>query len=337
MTLSAQDKETLRQCLCALQRFVLQAILDQREGKRSTQLSAISEESEADTIYAIDKISDAAILHWFSNNWPAKWPVELIMEGLESSEITFPTGTPTTQTSLKCIIDPIDGTRGLMFDKRSAWILCAIAEQKRDDNRLTDIVVAAMTEIPTTRGWRADQISAAKGNGVTANSFDVRDQFRVRPFNLEPAKNKTVHHGFATISRFFPAASALLSQCEERLWELLYGKPEGQSPLIFNDQYISTGGQFYELLSGHDCFIADLRPLAFARLKIKTGNLACHPYDVCTALILNEQGCIVEKPGGNPLDAPLDTTTPVSWVAYANTTLAAHIRPALRQVIEEML
>ena len=31
-------------------------------------------------------------------------------------------------------------------------------------------------------------------------------------------------------------------------------------PLVFDDQYISTGGQLYELAVGHDLFTADLRP-----------------------------------------------------------------------------
>ncbi len=66
-------------------------------------------------------------------------------------------------------------------------------------------------------------------------------------------------------------------------------------------------------------------------------NLACHPYDVATALILEESGCVIEKPDGQPLDCPLDTTTPVSWVAYANPELAAVIRPVLRGVIADLL
>ncbi len=336
MLLTHQDHESLRDCLCALQRFALETILTQRERKTSLQLASITEETPADTIYAIDEISDAAILRWFAENWPSKWPVELIMEGFEGKPLQFPEHVTSEETLLKCIIDPIDGTRGLMYDKRPAWILSGIAKQKGETNSLDDIIVAAMTEVPTTRQWRADQVSSIKGKGIKATTFDVRDAFHNRPVKLSPSTDKEVHHAFATISRFFPAASTLLSQCEERLWEILYSTPQSPSPLIFNDQYISSGGQFYEILSGKDSFVADLRPLAFKKLGIES-NLACHPYDVCTALILQEAGCIVEAPDGSPLKPPLNTKTPVAFTAYANQALADHIRPALQQVIKELL
>ena len=45
------------------------------------------------------------------------------MEGVgEDEPITFPRHTPVAQTILKLIVDPIDGTRCLMYDKRSGWV-----------------------------------------------------------------------------------------------------------------------------------------------------------------------------------------------------------------------
>jgi hypothetical protein len=164
----------------------------------------------------------------------------------------------------------------------------------------------------------------------------VRSDFNRQPIELKPSAATEVRHAFGTVSRFFPAGLRLLSQVEEALWERLYGLPDTPSPLVFNDQYISTGGQFYEILAGHDRFIADLRPEAFAKLGIEA-NLACHPYDVSTALTLESAGCVIEKPDGQPLDYPLDTTTPVSWVAYANPELASAIRPVLQSVIRDYL
>jgi hypothetical protein len=337
MALSQQDKETLRQKLCALQLFILKAILKERAACTTDTLAAISEETASDTIYAIDRIAEEAIEAWFDQNWSADWPVEIIMEGLDDGEVlTFPRDTPTEQTKLKCIIDPIDGTRGIMYDKRPAWILAGIAVQRGTENILTDIEVAAMTEIPTTRQWRSDQVSASRGAGIQTHAFDTRSDFEPSPVTLQPSQASEVRHAFGTVARFFPAGSILLSEVEEHLWERLYGNPDSPSPLIFNDQYISTGGQFYEILAGHDRFIADLRPLAFRKLGIES-NLACHPYDVATALLLEEAGCIIEQPDGSPLNCPLDTTTPVTWVAYANKTLADAMRPALQEVIRERL
>ena len=156
------------------------------------------------------------------------------------------------------------------------------------------------------------------------------------PIRLNPSRAGEVRHAFGTVSRFFPAGLTVLSEFEEALWKRLYGTPESPSPIVFNDQCISTGGQFYEILAGHDRFIADLRPEAFRKIGIEA-NLCCHPYDIAAALILEEAGCLVEQPDGKPLECPLDTTTPVSWVAYANHELADSIRPTLNELIQRNL
>ncbi|MEN8790679.1 MAG: inositol monophosphatase, partial [Lentimonas sp.] len=323
--------------LCELQLTVLKAIIDARSQVQPGALSAITEVTAADTIYTIDTIADQAIFKWFEDNWSVEWPVQIIMEGLDDAHtLCFPLGTKIEDTTLKCIIDPIDGTRGIMYDKRAAWILAAIAPQRGSNNTLSDIEVSVMTEIPTTRQWRADQLSALRGGGMQSTAFDVRNEFKQSPAELQPSQFKDVQHAFGTICRFFPAGSTLISQIEELLWERLYGETDDGTPLVFNDQYISTGGQFYEILSGHDRFVADIRPIVFRVLDIEE-NLSAHPYDVCCALILEEAGCIVEHPDGSPLNCPLDTSSAVNWVAYANQDLAEHIRPTLIKVIGQLV
>jgi hypothetical protein len=53
--------------------------------------------------------------------------------------------------------------------------------------------------------------------------------------------------------------------------------------------------------------------------------------------LLEAAGGVVEGPDGKPLRAPLDTTTPVAWVAYASPALARAIRPALRRALAKLL
>jgi hypothetical protein len=137
-----------------------------------------------------------------------------------------------------------------------------------------------------------------------------------------------VAHGFASFAKFLPAGKAWLAKLEERLWRELDAGGH-----VFDDQYMSTGGQLYELLMGHDRFIADLRPLAFERARL-TSALACHPYDICTALIAQEAGCVITGPDGRALRAPLDTLSPVAWTGYANARLARRIGPALRRLLK---
>lgn len=325
-----------RRLLCALQDFIRDTLVKAREVS-ARDFANVAAVTSADTIYQIDKISEDAILEWFEQHWPKAWPVELVMEGLEGEATTFPKGTRVATTLWKCIIDPIDGTRGLMYDKRSAWSLAGLAPQRGAKTNISHIVVAAMTELPTSKQWRSDQISVVRGAGpagIRSEWVDVRGGGRGR-LKLQASRAKDFQHGFSSLARFFPDGKALLASLEEALWAELHPGLSG-SPLIFDDQYISTGGQLYEILAGHDRFIGDVRPLAFAKLGLKSA-LVCHPYDICTELILTEAGVIVEAPLGGPIKTLLDTTSPVSWVGYANEALARKMRPVLRRLIRERL
>ena len=325
-----------RRLLCALQDHILATLLAARE-KSAASFARVAAVTAADTIYQVDRLGEAAIAAWFEQNWPRAWPVELVMEGLEEGgAATFPRGTPVARTVFKCIIDPVDGTRNLMYDKRSAWTLAALAPQRGARTGLADLVVAAMTELPTGKQWRADQLSAVRGGGargLVAEAIDVRRGTRKR-FSPRPSPARDFRHAFASLVKFFPEGKSLLARVEEELWGELCGLGRPGAPLVFDDQYLTTGGQIYELLAGHDRMIADLRPLAYAKLGF-VSSLVCHPYDICTALLLTEAGGIVEAPAGGPLRGPLDTTSPVAWVGYANAGLARQVRPVLRRLIKK--
>lgn len=329
--------ERARKLLCQLHLSIRDAIISARR-RDAGSFARVAGVTAADTIYQVDKVSEAAIARWFEQHWPKSWPVEIVMEGIEEGEpVTFPRGTPVRRTMFKCILDPIDGTRNLMYDKRSAWVLTGLAPQRGHRTSLTDIVVALMTELPTSRQWRADQVSVLRGagaRGIVAEAFDLRSG-RARKFQPQLSGARDFKHGFASLVRFFPEGKALTAKLEEALWSKLYGGAQ-TTPLVFDDQYISTGGQLYELLIGHDRMIGDLRPLVFAKLGIES-SLTCHPYDICTELILQEAGGIVERPLGGNLREPLDTTTAVAWIGYANPALAKQVRPILRRLIKEML
>jgi len=332
------DPQTIRQLLLQLGNTVRDKVVQARLAVFSDDesLATISRESAADTIYGIDRISEEAIESWFAEYWPKEIPIELVMEGVEPDQpVTIPRGKPLEQTIYKCILDPIDGTRAIMYDKRSAWFLAGLALQKGADTRVSDIEVAVMVELPTTKqGW-ADRVAAIRGQGAVADSVNVLT-WEQKPILLRPSRATDALHGFAYISRFFPTGKSIIATIEQELWETLYPSDGGRDSIIFEDQYISTGGQFYEVLTGHDRMIADIRPLVFAKLGLNSA-LCCHPYDVCSSLILMELGVVVEHPLGGPLDGPLDTTSPISWVAYANEKLAASIRPVFQKILRKQL
>lgn len=324
------ELEEIRTNLERFQLHLRDHVLESRRLNRPEVLAAITTRTKADTIYRIDRLSEEGVLEWFDRHWPDRWAAELVMEGLEDAEKrVVPAGRSASDLRLKIIIDPIDGTRGLLHDKRPAWILTGVAPWKDEISRLGDIEVAVMTEIPTTRQWRSDQVSAIRGRGRSGVRSVAHDLIRGRsePVTLHPSGASGFEQGFASFARFLPEGKGLLAAFEEEFWRLLSG-PSGPLPVVFEDQYIATGGQLYELMAGHDRMIGDFRPMAFRRLGLKSG-LVCHPYDICTALILEEMGGVVQRPDGGALDAPLTTTDPVSWVGFANRELAVKAMPVI--------
>jgi hypothetical protein len=174
----------------------------------------------------------------------------------------------------------------------------------------------------------ADQLYAARGTGVRAETHDLRTG-AVTQFVPRPSQAATLDGGFAAVSKFFPGAKELTARLEEAIFSEVLRPPASASPQVFDDEYISSGGQLYELLIGHDRFLADLRPL-LSNAHEPIARISCHPYDICTALIAEEGGVLITDSAGWPLSAPLDTHTPVAWVGNANDTLRALIEPALQ-------
>src|SRR5688572_30744329 len=116
--MTALHLKRARRLLCALQDEIRDRLIAarDRDAGRFAEAAAVT---AADTIYHVDRLSEEAILAWFARHWPKTWPVELVMEGIEDADhVTFPRGTPVAKTMFKCILDPIDGTRNLMYDKR---------------------------------------------------------------------------------------------------------------------------------------------------------------------------------------------------------------------------
>ncbi|MGD0464230.1 MAG: inositol monophosphatase [Tepidisphaeraceae bacterium] len=327
--IQAIDPQPIIERLIAFQRTVRDMIVRSRT---STGLNEISRSSSADTIYKMDTEVDP-ILESFCEEWGRQTPIVVVAEGLEDKEgrevasRVFPPEAREKDASLRVIFDPIDGTRGIMYDKRPAWALAGVAPNKGADTRLRDIEIAVMTELPTSKSGFADVLWAVKGRGTHGVRVDLRNNDS-QPLAINPSTAGTINHGFATITNFFPGTKVLAGDLMEHLAKNLIGPADVTQATVFEDQYISTGGQFYELIVGHDRFNADLRPL-FYRIQRQPEGLCCHPYDCATWLVAEEAGVILTDGMGQPLDGPLDVTTGISWAAFAN--------PALRQAIEPIL
>ncbi len=291
--------------------------------RQATEQLAQPAGDEGDTIYAIDRVGEEALVRALTS-LSSDEPVCLIAEGL-AEPLVLPRGAREQDCRWRLLVDPIDGTRGLMYQKRSAWILTGVAPNRGPATRLSDIVLAVQTEIPLLKQHLSDQVWALRGQGMKARRWN-RVSGKAEPLPLRRSGAATIAHGFATVVRFFPGAREILGAIDDEVAHALV-QPEPGRAACFEDQYASTGGELYELLAGHDRFVADLRPL------VKPGSLCCHPYDLCTMLIAAEGGVIVTDPAGGLVDAPLDLTTDVAWVGYANEKLRAAIEPVLQAAL----
>ncbi|MDP8243975.1 MAG: inositol monophosphatase family protein [Candidatus Hinthialibacter antarcticus] len=299
--------------------------------------SSVAEECDEDTIFQIDRDVESIIEPLFEERAAELGGIVLIAEGIgEDGGVVFPKGTNESDAALRIIMDPIDGTRGIMYDKRSAFYLAGAAPNTGGVQSLLDVDAAVMVELPTSRSYLSDTFWAVRGGGahrVTRNLFKNEDT----QTKIAPSSAKTIIGGFGQISRFFPPAKEILAKIEDEMVDvILPEKPTGKA-VLFNDQYISSGGQLYELLMGHDRFIADIRAALYRTLASRgewTG-MTCHPYDVSAHLIGSEAGIHITNVNGGELDSPMDTISDADWIGYANASIREEVEPVLQNILKK--
>jgi fructose-1,6-bisphosphatase/inositol monophosphatase family enzyme len=325
------DAKSLLDPIRRIHADVRDAVVRACESAAEEDLARIDRDARGDTIYAVDRVSEERVLDLFESEIAHAAPIVLVAEGLEHGQVVLPRGVAEADAVWRIIVDPIDGTRGLMYQKRSAWILTGVAPNRGPATSLRDIVLAVQTEIPLVKQHLSDALWAARGQGAHAERFN-RWTRETRPLRLRPSTENTIAHGFAMISRFFPGAREELAAIDEEIVLGALGPVQPGKAHCFEDQYISSGGQLYELVAGHDRFVADLRPLLEAHLQARGLRLGicCHPYDLSTELIAREAGVIVCDPAGRALDAPLDVEADVAWAGYANAAIRAQVEPLLQ-------
>lgn len=335
-TENASGASALLPAIRTLHEGIREAVVAACERSALESLARVVREEEGDTIYAVDRVSEELIIEFFEREIAPQAPVVLIAEGLAGGQIALPRGTDERDAVWRVIVDPIDGTRGLMYQKRSAWVLTGVAPNKGRETNLADIELAVQTEIPLLKQHLCDSLWAERGRGVAAERYDRTTSGRT-PLRLEPSTSPTIAHGFASMSRFFAGVGIEATEIYEQVVRAALGPVEFGKAHCFEDQYISTGGQLYELMAGHDRFTADLRPLfenALDGRGLRLG-ICCHPYDLCTELIARELGVIVTDADGEMLRAPLAVEPDVAWVGYANASVRGQIEPLLRRALHE--
>jgi fructose-1,6-bisphosphatase/inositol monophosphatase family enzyme len=314
------------------------ALLERARREEAPELaSRVGAQGAGDVGYAIDEAAEAA-LEAFGTQLGARQELTLISEGPGMRRYAPEPGAalPRAQErpALRAIIDPIDGTRSLMHDMRSAWALTGLARDRGEATRLSDVELAVQTELPTTLAGTYRVLWAQRGAGAWIARHDARSGAELdrRPLRARPESR--IENGYLCFTRFLPVERRLVAELESRYLERIIAEHRLQPRLLYDDQYLCTAGQLHLVTTGRYRLLADLR--GWLHRTRGLANFCSKPYDLAALLVYREAGVPVLDEHFQPLDAPLDTETRLSVIAFANEALRAQLEPQLRAVMEEL-
>ena len=218
----------IEQLLPALRRLhdrIRERVYEATQTSSTEQLSQIVSddvESDGDVVFAIDRVSEDELIRFVTEEIASLEPVVLVAEGLPGGQVVLPMGANEKNCRWRMIVDPIDGTRPLMYQKRSAWILTGIAPNRGPETSLADIQLAVQTEIPLLKQHLCDQLWAIRGQGAAAERYNILTDKR-QPLALRPSTATTIQYGYASISRFFPGLRDVLAAIEDEVIHRVLG------------------------------------------------------------------------------------------------------------------
>ena len=236
-----------------------------------------------------------------SRSWRGEWPCLLVAEGLgQDGRRVLPAGTREEDVEIVVIVDPIDGTRGLMVQKRPAWVLTGVAPYRGGRETLADIALAVQTEIPLVKQHLCDTMWAIAGGGAHGERFDRATGAR-RPLALRPSRADHHRPGLRRRDALLPGRARRAGRHRRRGGRGGAG-PDGQGTRarVRGPVHLERAASSTSWSMGHDRWVADLRPL-IEPLLAKRGRalgICSHPYDLCTELIAREAGVHRHRPVG---------------------------------------
>jgi hypothetical protein len=298
-----------------------------REGRHELA-SAVGTQGAGDVGYAIDEAAESA-LGAFGEAVGARHPLTVVAEGPGVRRH----GAAAPGSPLRALIDPVDGTRSLMHDMRSAWALTGLASDRGEATRLSDIELAVQTELPTTAAGAYHVLWARRGHGAWIARHDVATGRELERAPLRAPGGDAIENGYLCFPRFMAVERPLVAAIEQRFLQGAIAAHALSPRLLYDDQYLCSAGQLYLTATGRYRMLADLRGWLHRTRGI--ANFTAKPYDLAALLVYREAGVPVLDERFAPLDAPLDTETRLSVIAFPNEALRARLEPHLRAAMQE--
>jgi fructose-1,6-bisphosphatase/inositol monophosphatase family enzyme len=223
-------------------------------------------------------------------------------------------------------IDPVDGTRNLMADLRSAWTEVAFAPAGEGQPRLADCTGGILAEIPGPLAARFRRSSSDSRTTTLSSSPKLRTARSSRAVTSGSTITTASTPLATSLFRYEPAQRPAIARLEADFFARL-ARHEGASVrAIYDDQYISSAGQLVLLALGRYRMVVDARELV--RRRFGAPGVTSKPYDLAGAVVCaRAAGVVVTAAEGGTLDFPIDATTPVAYAGYANERTRARLEP----------
>lgn len=283
-----------------------------------------------DVTFGLDGVAERAVDRWL-DQVAQEGPLSLMTEDIGWRHVgPGPGGKPKALGGFdhggpRIALDPIDGTRNVMHDLRSAWVVVTFAGPGSGAPKYSDVTLGMLSEIPDTRGAGIRELDGTRGQGAFTRLLpDGKRQPLCADGDDRLDRGYFPFFGYSPTGR--RVAQALCADVFDEL-----ESTHGIDPTsVLDDQYISSGGQLALLALGTYRAIVDARVSLNLRhgLHVQTAK----PYDMAgAALIAMEAGCTVTAPDGSPLDFPIDTSTEVEFAGYRSAAAAEAITATLRR------
>lgn len=310
-------------------REVTRATLAEAQGGSSTDdIARPVSVGAGDFTFGLDVPSERVCDEWFAEV-ARDAPLSLLTEdsgwrhrGPQGELAGFEHGGP------RIAVDPIDGTRNLMANLRSAWSILSMAEPGAGIPHLGDVSLGIVSELPALQSNRWRRLIGRRGAGCQLAEDELGSTKASEPAVLRVDTDTRCDHGYFPFFRYERSQAKSIAAIETEFHQRLATRECADTRSIYDDQYISNGGQLVLLALGTYRFVADLRAWLSDVLEVPTTT--SKPYDSAGAVLCaREAGAILEDAQGKELDYPLDTTTPVSFVGFVNEGTRRRLRPHL--------
>lgn len=327
------------QGLCAELAVLLQGTLAVGSGK-GPALDRAAAQGLGDVTFGIDIPAEAAVAAWHEEIARAT-PLSVMTEdngwrhlipdgkGGFTNTNSFDHGGP------RIAFDPIDGTRNFMANMRSAWTVISFAGPGPGQPRFSEMLGGMVAELPTTREFLRRVLWAERGGSCTQEEWSVQSGKQTDSRILEVDQDNRADNGYFPFFRYQASLRPAVAQLEADFLGRLLSEEGADEGTLFDDQYITNAGQMVLLAFGTYRVIVDPRPVVAARLGMSTTT--AKPYDVAGAFLVAEAaGAVVTDLAGDPLDFPMDCSTPVAFAGWANRPTFERLLPHLTFALQRV-